>query len=132
MQFLRNLKLWQKLTLTALMLLVPVVLLAYFFWESVEGQAAFAQTELDGVDYYGPLQEIVSAVQARNFSIGEAGSSAAQAGIAADDARIDKEVLRMDELNARYDAPASPSSKLWLETKAQWKALQAQAPAPSL
>ena len=49
MQFLKNLKLWKKLALTVTVLLVPVALLGFFCWQSVDGQAVFAQKELDGV-----------------------------------------------------------------------------------
>jgi methyl-accepting chemotaxis protein len=129
MQFIKNLKLGQKLALTVAMLLVPVALLGFFFWQNEQGQATFAQKELDGVNYYHPLEEVISAVQSRNLliTLSFLGSPLDKSGIEALDARIDKEFAHLDELNAKFDVSASPSSRLLQETKALWRNLKSQA-----
>ncbi len=128
MQFIRNMKLGQKLTLTVAVLLVPVAVLGFFFWQNVQGDTRFSQKELDGATYYHPLEEIVSAIQSRNLLVSEmlTESGVNASGMTSIDARIDESFAEVEESSARFDKPNSPSSKLLQETQSLWQNLKTQ------
>ncbi|MEQ1882862.1 MAG: HAMP domain-containing methyl-accepting chemotaxis protein [Burkholderiales bacterium] len=118
-------KLWQKLTVLILLLLIPIGLLMYLLVAEKNIAIKFAKKEIEGVEYLIPVQQL-----ARNLAQHRAANYAylsghLQAGetIGAMTAVIERDLAFVEAMDAKYKSQFASGEK-WQSVKDGWSKLK--------
>ena len=111
---LKNLKVWQKLALLGLVLIIPFAVVAYQLVASINTLGVqFAQKEIRGIEYYSPLLSLLKQCQLhRDLASGLLNGNASQKDrLAAVEAEIEKALVTADETDQRLNAVLGTTKK---------------------
>jgi twitching motility protein PilJ len=126
MNFLKNLKVWQKLAIVAGTLLVPIVVLTYQLLSSLGEQTAFVKKELEGVEYLQSLGKIEQLVpQHRGYMNGYLnGDKSVGDRISTIERDLEDAIKAVDAVDAKLNASLNTSEK-WKVIRDDWSDLKA-------
>jgi methyl-accepting chemotaxis protein len=124
--WIRNLPFPVKLAAIAIVSLVPVALLGFFFFSAKAEAIRFAENELAGTHFYHELEEMLLPIGDREAFLvatvlGDA-SSASKADAAT--AEIDSIMAEMDGVKMEFDANEQESTRQWADIKTTWQGLK--------
>ena len=126
MKVLDRLKLWQKLAVLIVAMLVPTVLLALFYFNETNGVVSQARNELDGARYLQSLGSALALItnhRSRSHAY-LTGDTSRKAEMYANEAQIDKQFAAVDELDAEYGDQFESTAE-WQQIKSSWSELKA-------
>lgn len=115
----KNLKVWQKLTLLGVLFLIPFALVTYKMVSSINSEKVqFAQLELMGTEYDAPLTALLKDLQqhASMAAVWLGGDASFKDGVSAKGADIEGDIARVDAVDQRLNA-ALDTSKKWSELR---------------
>ncbi len=117
----KNLRVWQKLALLASVFVLAFAIVTYRMASSINTLGVeFAQQEIRGLEYYGPLAGLLNDLQQhRGMSAAFlAGDSSFKERLAERRLAIENDIKQIDEVDQRLDSA--------LHTSQQWAALKAE------
>lgn len=116
----KNLKVWQKLALMAVVFVVPFAIVSYKMISSINALGTeFARQEIRGLEYYTPLLALLKDLQLHRgmASASLSGDASFKDSITAKRADIENDIKKVDTVNQRLDAALHIGNK--------WTALSA-------
>src|SRR5262245_9262594 len=111
---LKNLKVWQKLTLMGAVMMIPFAVITYDLFYTVDTLGAqFARKEMRGVEYYAPLQNLLKQAQVhRDLAYGALnGDAAAKERLTGVEAAIEQAIQSVDETDQRLNSTLGTAKK---------------------
>jgi methyl-accepting chemotaxis protein WspA len=99
-----KLKLWQKIALIIASFALPVGILAFFTFESIDESIDFARLEQSGMAFNRPLADLLREVTAHQLLLQRhhSGEKSLESEIAASQAQIDTAFSALDQVNRRF------------------------------
>jgi methyl-accepting chemotaxis protein len=124
----KNLKIWQKLALMAVVFIVPFAVVTYAMISSVNTLSIeFARQEIRGLEYHRPLAVLLKDLQQRRTMSSSwlAGDAAFGDKVAASTAAIENDLRAVAEVDQRLDPTLHTTTK-WVALNAACRALLAK------
>jgi methyl-accepting chemotaxis protein len=124
-QVLNRLKLWQKLGWLVLAMAIPASLVGFFYLRLASTQVGQARDELNGARYLQALSDVQGEQlthRSRSF-VFLSGDAQRKSDVIAQQELVDKEIARMDALDAEIGRQLGVSDA-WHAVKAEWDALK--------
>ena len=127
MQFLSRLRLWQKLAILVIAMVIPTALVGVFYLSEATQQVNQARLELQGVRYLDALGNFsteVIAHHARAFTF-LSGDTARKNDVIVQQQEVDRKVALVDAVNTEIGARLSASDS-WQVVRAEWAAVKSR------
>lgn len=123
MNWIRNIKFPVKLGAISIVFLVPVLLLGYFFLETVQHDIGAARKESAALAYFSGLEEIILPVSVHQglAAAAAAGNKSAAVELEAVTADLDKRFAAVDSQVVTFSDNKAELSRIWDDAKAKWQ-----------
>lgn len=128
-QFVRQLKVWQKLAVITFTLVVPIVILGFLLSSDVSELSTFVKKELDGVEYLQPLakvEQLVPQHRGQTFAL-QNGDQTMKDQILNTQKELDEAIKAVDAVDAKLGSKFATSDK-WKQIKDKWLEVKNVAP----
>lgn len=137
-RLLRNLRLWQKIVLIIASFVLPVGVLAFFTFQSIEDNVNITRLERDGTAFLRPVAELLHQVTLHRVLVQryEAGEKQVEPEILSTQEQIDRAFAAIDEARLQYGkqleytpegVQAHDHPRAWIEPmRAEWQTLKTQ------
>jgi hypothetical protein len=122
MSILDRMKLWQKLTILALMLSVPAVILGVFYFTDLNAQVTHARDAIEGERYTKALGEMLSEIGTHRSRMREARatpSAATNQALADSDRKLEQIVAEIDTIDAQVGQRFNVTEQ-WQAIRSRW------------
>ena len=127
MQFLSRLRLWQKLAILVIAMVIPTALVGVFYLSEATQQVNQARLELQGARYLDALGNFsteVIAHHARAFTF-LSGDTARKNDVIAQQEEVDKKIALVDAVNSEIGARLSAADS-WQVVKTEWATVKSR------
>ena len=133
MKLLGRLKLWQKLALLVMALLIPTAVASLFYISNVTDAIEVTREEIGGGRYLQPLGAVLGEMLNHRGSAHAflSGDKARETAVAASAAKIDNLISAVDRVDTELNAQFSTSAQ-WRAIKDDWSTLKSQSGALTL
>jgi methyl-accepting chemotaxis protein len=137
-RLLRNLRLWQKIVLIIASFVLPVGVLAFFTFQSIEDNVDITRLERDGTAFLRPVADLLHQVTAHRVLVQryEAGEKQLEPDILSTEEQIDRAFAAIDDARLQYGkqleytpegVQAHDHPRAWIEPmRAEWQTLKTQ------
>jgi methyl-accepting chemotaxis protein len=127
MRLLGHLKLWQKLALLVVALLIPTAVASAFYIHTVSDAIEVTHEELAGGRYLQRLGAVLAEMLNHRGSVHAllSGDKARESAVAASASQLDRLMAAMDPVDAELDAQFATSTQ-WHAIRDEWHTLKAQ------
>src|SRR5689334_16125437 len=127
MRLLGRLKLWQKLAILVVALLIPMLVASAFYVRTVTDAIEVTRMEIAGARYVQPLGAVLGEMLDHRGSVHAmlSGDKSREAAVAASASEIDRLMAVVDPIDAELNAQFATSDQ-WRAIKDDWGALKAQ------
>src|SRR5262245_61903321 len=126
-RLIKDAKIWQKLSIIALVLAVPLITLAFFYLKGAREQVQAVDNEVAGLEYLEALYPVAEYLpQHRGMSNGFLrGDESFKDAIIARQKDLDRTVTTMDAIDARLGRSFDTVDR-WAKIRSGWSELKAQ------
>ncbi|MGH8301205.1 MAG: methyl-accepting chemotaxis protein [Steroidobacteraceae bacterium] len=125
---LNRLNLWQKLGALVLAMVLPAILVGFFYFTTMGGELSQARSELDGIRFVQGINSVESSMKthgARAF-VFASGDTARRAGVVSMQREVDTAMSHLDDIAARLGETYGVAADI-ATLRSQWSAEEAAA-----
>ncbi|MGH8270214.1 MAG: hypothetical protein ACRES1_09105, partial [Steroidobacteraceae bacterium] len=125
---LNRLNLWQKLGALVLAMVLPAILVGFFYFTAMGGELSQARSELDGIRFVQGINSVESSMKthgARAF-VFASGDTARRAGVVSMQREVDTAMSHLDDIAARLGETYGVAADI-ATLRSQWSAEEAAA-----